>query len=531
MARTSLFRFLKRTFKQAYQYPHPTKSRFYSSRGSYSRRQFLKFSTLVSGGVVAASVFPNLKMYGSASPKIAIVGGGIAGLSAAHYLKKAGLVATIYEANSRVGGRIHSVTGAVSPELVNDLGGCFINTDHADMLALIEEFGLGLFNRAEDAEAAIPETAFWLDGQAYTEAEIAEHLRPLAQQIREDAALIDADFDRHAPALDQLSVKQYLDRHGDKIPVPAIRSLIELSIRTEYGVEPEESSALQLLYNLPTVEREQAEVLSSDEAFLVEGGSERVIEQLASALSGQIQTQKVLTQVQAQGHGFQLTFQDTSIVTADFVVLAIPFTVLRHVDLQVELPETLQRFIAGSSLGRNEKIFAGFRNRIWRQAQGFVMDSWSNLGFSQIWEDTQRQKDRPEGVLTFYLGGNEVAAVQATPVRQAGQAFVDQLDALLPGAKAAVGDRFLRTHWTQEPFVRGSYSTFQPGQYTEFGEHLYIESDDPEESQDVHVGNLVFAGEHLSDEFYGYMNGAAQTGRLAAAVVVKRSLQSDENQS
>lgn len=50
----------------------------------------------------------------------------------------------------------------------------------------------------------------------------------------------------------------------------------------------------------------------------------------------------------------------------------------------------------------------------------------------------------------------------------------------------------------------------------------YIESDNPEERQDVNVGNLAFAGEHLSDEFYGFMNGAAQTGRLAAELVVRR---------
>ncbi|MCZ6873732.1 MAG: FAD-dependent oxidoreductase [bacterium] len=51
---------------------------------------------------------------------------------------------------------------------------------------------------------------------------------------------------------------------------------------------------------------------------------------------------------------------------------------------------------------------------------------------------------------------------------------------------------------------------------------MSIQADDPAECQDVHVYNLVFAGEHLSNAFYGYMNGAAQTGRLAAAVIVGR---------
>jgi monoamine oxidase len=91
-----------------------------------------------------------------------------------------------------------------------------------------------------------------------------------------------------------------------------------------------------------------------------------------------------------------------------------------------------------------------------------------------------------------------------------------------PGAQDAANDRFLRTRWAQSRFTRGSYTNFKPGQLTTFGGFLYIESDDPDERQDVHAGNLVFAGEHLSDAFYGFMNGAAQTGRLAAEVVLSR---------
>ncbi len=92
------------------------------------------------------------------------------------------------------------------------------------------------------------------------------------------------------------------------------------------------------------------------------------------------------------------------------------------------------------------------------------------------------------------------------------------MEQVIPGAQDAANDRFLRTRWAQNPFTRGSYTNFKPGQLTAFGGLLYIESEDPDERQDVHVGNLVFAGEHLSDAFYGFMNGAAQTGRLAAQV-------------
>ena len=116
-------------------------------------------------------------------------------------------------------------------------------------------------------------------------------------------------------------------------------------------------------------------------------------------------------------------------------------------------------------------------------------------------------------------GRGRVEAIRLGTARAQGRRMVQQLEQVIPGAQDAVNDRFLRTRWTQSRFSRGSYTSFKPGQLTTFGGFLYIESDDPDERQDVHVGNLVFAGEHLSDAFYGFMNGAAQTGRLAAEVV------------
>ena len=106
--------------------------------------------------------------------------------------------------------------------------------------------------------------------------------------------------------------------------------------------------------------------------------------------------------------------------------------------------------------------------------------------------------------------------------RSVGRIFVQRLDGITPGVKAASTDRFLYTHWSQSRFARGAYANFKPGQLTQFGGLLWIESENAEERQEVHAGDLVFAGEHLSDAFYGFMNGAAETGRLAADFVVRR---------
>jgi monoamine oxidase len=519
MVHSLLLQKFRRTLQKAHQLNHQN-----DRNGNWQRRKFLKLTALTGGSAIATNTFPLLKSaWSKPSPKIAIVGGGIAGLNAAYQLKKVGLTATIYEGRNRVGGRIYSVTDKVGEGLVIELGGSFININHKDILTLVEEFNLKLFNRIEDiANSSFPAEGYYFNGKLIPEDEVAEKLRPLAAQIAHDAALIDEDFDRYAPNFDRLSVTQYLNRHANKIPEPFIRTLIENTIRTEYGVEPQKSSALQLLYNLPSVAGDKVTIVASDETYMVEGGNGKIIEGLAAALSGQIQTKKVLQSIKERNNGYELMFADQSVVNADYVIMAMPFSVLRQVDIKVKLPKTLTKFIQEADLGSNEKVFAGFDRRIWRQTNGFAGAVWTDIGFSEVWDATGRQRDRDDGALTFYFGGQEVTPIQSQALKPLGKDLLNRFDRIIPQAKSAATEKFFRTSWSSDRFLRGSYTNWKPGQYTEFSEFLWIESENPLISQDVSVKNLFFAGEHLSDEFYGFMNGAAQTGRLAAEALIRK---------
>jgi monoamine oxidase len=228
-----------------------------------------------------------------------------------------------------------------------------------------------------------------------------------------------------------------------------------------------------------------------------------------------------LTRLQAQGKGFRLSFNNRSVIEADYVIIAIPFPLLRMVNLQVALPPKLNRFINEADLGANDKLFAGFSQKVWLQANGFVQSIWSDLGFAEAWDDTERQTNRQDGALNFFFGGNTVRNLQAGSPQRIGQQILQRFEVAIPGVQKASTGNFLRTQWSQNPFSKGAYTTFKPGQLTEFSEFFYVESDKPDERQDVQVGNLIFAGEHVSDEFYGFMNGGAQTGRLAAQVVLR----------
>lgn len=527
MAHTALFQVLQRAIAKAQSsnlqaYPATAKA----EPLALSRRSVLRCSALAVGAAVAQSALgagSNSPHSRQPAPRIAIIGGGLAGLNAAYQLQKLGLSATVYEAKARVGGRIQSREGLIVPGLINELGGAFINSDHHDLLALVDELGLSLFDRRSLTQALpFPEAAFYFAGRTIAEPELIEAIYPLAEQIGQDVDRLNQDFDRYAPGFDALSVADYLDLHSQKIAERYVRSLIEATIRTEYGVEADQSSALQLLYNLPSVRNHRVEMLCADEVFMVQGGSGLIPQTLAARLDTPVRTGWRLQSLRPRGTGFSLGFNQ-GVVEADYVVLAAAFPALRRMELQLDLPTGLRQFIQEGNPGCNEKLFAGFSSRPWHQAQGFVGGAWSDMGYSGLWEDTQRQPEQPQGVLTFFLGGQEVRQLQGDVAAQ-GRRFVEDTSRYLTHLDTTAGHRYARTHWGQDPDFGGGYTNFGPGQYLKFKDFLYVESAQDALRQTVQVGHLVFAGEQFSDEYYGYMNGAAQTGRLAAGVIARQWL-------
>lgn len=501
-----------------------------------TRRRFVQSSLAAGGAATFAHTLASFPVGVRRTPAVAVVGGGLAGLVAALRLREAGLDATVYEGRHRLGGRVFSATGVVGDGLDVDLGGAFINADHADMLTLARDLGVPLWDRgAAAARSGAPQTAFLFDGRAIPEAEVAAALGPIADVLAEDAAQVDADFLGAGAEIDALSVTDYLDRHASALGEPWVRLLLEQAIRVEYGVEPHESSALQLLALMPRVLGDDVEVLgASDERYVVQGGTSRLVDALADRLRDHVRLGKKLARVapiDASGaRGYELTFEDGETVSADFVVLALPFTALRRVRVDVELPALLREYVSEARLGVNEKLFVGFRERAWRTENGFARDAFADRGFSAAWEETARQPEYERAVLTAFYGADQAREALDVPVREEAQRVVQSfVDAGFGAFDGAANGLALRTRWARDAMSRGSYTSFAPGQWTRFARCLWVEADDAGKRQEVVVGGIAFAGEHLSHEHYGFMNGAAQTGRLAAEAIARLAVRARQS--
>src|SRR5262249_52843350 len=112
-----------------------------SSR-ALSRRQ-----ALLLGGAAALAACTSMDG-GESMPRptgvseIAIVGGGVAGLTLAYRLAKAGKRATIYEASGRLGGRMFTKRDFNSQGMFCELGGELVDTNHEPLIKLCKELGI-----------------------------------------------------------------------------------------------------------------------------------------------------------------------------------------------------------------------------------------------------------------------------------------------------------------------------------------------------------------------------------------------------
>ncbi|MDO7841382.1 flavin monoamine oxidase family protein [Sphingomonas immobilis] len=471
--------------------------------------------TALGAAGVAAALPRKARGQGIAPGPVAIVGGGIAGLSALWTLTQAGIDARLYEARPRMGGRIWTARPAKAPAI--EMGGQLVNDDHADMHALTKAFGIALIDR----KAGAHRTMILAGGKALPDARLVAGLRGIAAQIDADSQRLDKDYAAIAAELDAMSFTGYLDKHARLMPAPWVRALMEQTARTEYGCEPDEASAIELVFNLPSVDGRRVEVLSnSDERYLIAGGSGALIDAMAERLRNRITTGAKVARIDPFGGGVRLVFADGRTTDASDVIVATPAGITRAIDFRVALPPLWTRFIAEVGLGKCEKVQAVMAARPWEASVGRGGELWETRAAPMAlgWDAGIRPGTGPGSIWTWFLGGQQVNDAAGQTGHMLARRFAAQVERAIPGMAAATREG-RRTNWCGDPMTMGAYVNFRPGQLTTFGGLIWSESDGVASSP-LGAGPVHFAGEHLSDAYPGYMNGGAQTGRLAAQTVI-----------
>jgi monoamine oxidase len=478
-----------------------------------SRRAFLRDAGAAG---VAATMFGALASRARAAVpagRVVVVGAGLAGLSAAYRLKQAGVVAEVHEGSTRIGGRCW--TGTLGGQ-VYEHGGELIDQGHSAIRSLAQELGLKLDNLLR-GETNGTEQTNWFDGSRYSYEEATADIKAAWQKIHKDVSAASYPTlwnlsTQRGRELDAMSIVDWIEETFEGGIDSKIGQLLDVAYNIEYGAESSVQSSLNLLYLLAYSGQGNLRIFGpSNEKYHVAGGNDQITSRLADRLAGQITTGSELTSIRVTAAGrWELTFRQGSgsrVVTADRVVLALPFSILRsRVGFSRAGWEPLKETaIREQGMGTNSKLHLQFRRRTWRD-QGFNGETFSDRGYQNCWEVTRAQPGT-EGILVNYTGGNYGATFgSGTPESRAEQ-FLQQVAPVLPGLQW--NGRATIDFWPGNEWTRGSYSYWKVGQYTKFAG-----------MEGVRQGTCHFAGEHTSIDFQGYLNGAVETGERAAAEIL-----------
>jgi monoamine oxidase len=524
MARTQLLTFFQQLYRDFEEAAVSGKSVAAIQDGRHmdpSRRDFLKTSV----GVAATALLAEPRaLLAARQPRIVIIGGGIAGLNAALTLQDAGYASTIYEASSRIGGRMHSDTTSWENAQITEHCGEFIDSTNKTILGLAKRFDIEVAD-LKSAEPLHSTVTFYFFGQYYLGSTANDDFDPVYHAVKADVSAagyptLYNNFNSAASSLDNLSLYDWIETRVPGGHRSALGQLLDVASNVEYGAQTSIQSSLNLIYllafqtipgNFPTLRR-------SNERYHLIGGNERLPRAIAATLpAGAIQIGTSLTGITKNTDGtYTLDLKRGASrfsEIADRVILTLPFSVLRNLDYHAAGFNSVKNTaIQQLGYGTNAKLHLQFNERLWNQPGPWGIStgsSYSDTGYQSTWDVTRAQTGAT-GILVDYTGGNigeSFTGDSTSPkvVDSYALQFLSQAGPVFPGLSREWNGRATLDTPARNPYFLGSYSYWKKGQYTSFAG-----------AERERSGNCHFAGEHCSIIFQGFMEGAAEEGARAA---------------
>ncbi len=468
------------------------------------RRELIGGAVVAAGGIVVARQLTR-PGDGEATPargRVVILGGGLAGLTAAHELERAGFATQLIEARDRLGGRVHTIRDFADDQH-GESGAEAIDTKQLEIQRLCRRFGLPLENAYRgygNRRATIHRHRRNYLGYQFRTARDQRQIDRFWRVIDRLARPLDvADPTAHGGARqDRYSVADLLDRLaiGGRA-----RWLIAARIESDYGFAIER---LSLLYVTLSERLAADQPAAGVERYRIRGGNSRLVDALTKRLVTPPMLSSPATAVRWGGGGVEVDVAGGETVRGDKLVVAAPTFALRSIDFAPALPKRQAGFIAAIDLCAVAKTLIQYERRIWRR-QGRTGGATTDLPIGQTWETTDQQRGTP-GILIAYTAGKRGERTARIGSRRRIAQARDDIDLVFPGSKRISGDSY-SVAWKAEPYSGGCWATYAPGQISEHWLGLH----EP-------VGPIHWAGEH-TERLNGYMNSAVASGLRVAAEI------------
>ena len=431
---------------------------------------------------------------------VLVAGAGLAGLAAARDLTAMGASVTVIDARDRVGGRVLTVRDPFRDGQHAEAGGDLIDETQHEICRLVDRLGLKL-------------TRILRGGFGYARGDAKGRIRIVRrhasrgwgllserlEKVIEPYRLAEQRWDTPiAAAIAKQSVAQWLD---DSQADEELRTIVA-GLRGFFLADPDELSLIVLVDQFAGTD-----LLAPGPTYRIEGGNDRLSAALASPLGDRLRLNTELLAVTHRGRTVRVAVRHrrhTTQIQADYLVFALPASLLRRIPITPALPPLQHEAIARLKYGRVTKTIAQFSRRFWR-APGRPRALGSALPFGALWDGNEEQRGRT-GILSLMAGGSASDATRDIVEKSGIAGLSRSLDWLGSRKADVVASR--QVVWEDDPWARGGYAFFDPT----FDPSLRAWLARP-------FGALFFAGEHTSIKWQGYMNGAVESGRRAAAEV------------
>jgi monoamine oxidase len=450
-----------------------------------------------------------------------VVGAGIAGLTAAREIVRAGKSVLVVEARDRVGGRIwnHALGGGD----VSERGGTFVGPTQGHMLNLMDAYKIDKFdtyNTGNNVYISGGNKMTYSDtgptGTAPPDPAITADLAQIVTRMDDMSTQVPVDAPWQAASAadwDGQTLETWVKANQAN---PQFFKLVPAATRPIFGAEPRELSLLFTLFYIassgdethPGTFERNFNTRDGGQMWRLAGGSQTLCFRIADeTLKRRVYLNRPVRRIIQSGTGVQVVC-DNLVLRGQRVIVAIPPTLAGRIDYAPLLPFQRDQLMQRLGQGALTKVAASYDTPFWR-AKGLNGTGINTDGLVTATFDDSPNRPNGPGVVFGFVGGDKCR-------EYARLSEADRRSRVLAEFAAFFGDEALKpkdyfdTTWATEQWSRGCpVGIHPPGLLLAYGDQIR----QPQ-------GRIHWAGTETSNYWNGYMDGAVRSGERAAKEVL-----------
>jgi monoamine oxidase len=447
-----------------------------------------------------------------AAKRVIIIGAGMAGLVAGYELARAGHDPLILEAQNRVGGRIYTLR-TFAPGLYAEAGAMRIPRVHDLTLGYVEHFGLqlrpfvmgnpkGLVHvggrRMTAEQAGLTPDDLGFDVAPHERGRTFEDLwneatKDLRAMVERDEA---AGWEHIVHEYDRYSLREFLEVRGfsdGAIEMYGVMNFVE----SELG----NSVVEELREDFGRAYEDMQEIV---------GGMDNLPNAFYRELADRIRFGAEVHAIDQGTDSVTVHFKTESgrySVTGDYAIVAIPFSVLRQIEILTPFTRAKQRAIRQLNYSASTKVLFQVKERIWETDDGILAGaSATDLPIRRVNYPTPDPTTSRGVLLASYTWGQDALRWGAMDEETRLEEAIEDVSKLHPRIRD-VYEVGASHAWYDDRWANGAFALFEAGQQTELQADIVA----PE-------GRIHFAGEHCS-LYHAWIQGALESGLRAARAI------------